>query len=261
MAGKGLKSGKLKQIWLTNGASNLEELHNRSKQNILRRVKEDHLDLPPKIVSPYYLELENMKGYKTVFDEYLTWAESVGKHFNSGRHMIELIVLRKFIAMEKVSHSVELAQQAIDEGVDVLRRGELLVVPTETVYGLAADAGNDAAVRKIFSLKGRPADHPLIVHIADASKLPDWAIDVPDIAYRLAEQFWPGPLTLILKKHSRVSTAVTGGQDTIGLRCPDNPLTLALLHAFGGGVAAPSRPAFLASHREGPFSPRRSVAA
>lgn len=132
------------------------------------------------------------------------------------------------------------SQQTIQEGVAVLRNGALLVIPTETVYGLAADAGNDAAVQKIFRLKGRPADHPLIVHIADATKITDWAIDVPDIAYRLAEQFWPGPLTLILKKHPRVSTAVTGGQDTIGLRCPDNPLTLALLRAFGGGVAAPS---------------------
>lgn len=133
-----------------------------------------------------------------------------------------------------------LEQHAIDDGVATLRRGELLAIPTETVYGLAADAGNDAAVGKIFRLKGRPADHPLIVHIADASKLTDWAIDVPDIAYRLAAQFWPGPLTMVLKKHPRVSEVVTGGQDTIGLRCPNNPLTLDLLRAFGGGVAAPS---------------------
>lgn len=128
----------------------------------------------------------------------------------------------------------------IDDAVAALRRGELLAIPTETVYGLAADARNAQAVAKIFALKGRPADHPLIVHIADARQLAEWAIDIPDSAYVLAQAFWPGPLTLILRKQPGVLDAVTGGQDTVGLRCPDNASTLALLRAFGGGLAAPS---------------------
>ena len=117
---KRLKTGKMKQIWLTDGASNLEELHNRTKKYILRRVKEDHLDLPPKIVAPYYLELDDMKAYESVFDEYLEWAKSEGKSLGSGRHMVELIVLRKFIANKKVEHSVELAEQAIEQGKKVI---------------------------------------------------------------------------------------------------------------------------------------------
>ena len=128
----------------------------------------------------------------------------------------------------------------IDDAVAALRRGELLAIPTETVYGLAADARNAQAVAKIFALKGRPADHPLIVHIADVRQLAEWAIDIPDSAYHLAQAFWPGPLTLILRKHPDVPDTVTGGQDTIGLRCPDNATTLTLLRAFGGGLAAPS---------------------
>ena len=129
---------------------------------------------------------------------------------------------------------------SISDAVAELRRGRLLAIPTETVYGLAADAKNPAAVRRIFELKGRPSDHPLIVHIADAAQLPEWAIDIPEAAYRLAETFWPGPLTLILNKHPEVPDAVTGGQDTIGLRCPDNALTLQLLRELNGGLAAPS---------------------
>jgi len=117
---KRLKTGKMKQIWLTDGASNLEELHNRTKKYILRRVKEDHLDLPPKIVSPYYLEMDDVRGYNSVFDEYLKWAESEGKSLGAGRHMVELIVLRKFIANKKVEHSVELAEQAIEQGKKVI---------------------------------------------------------------------------------------------------------------------------------------------
>lgn len=117
---KRLKTGKMKQIWLTDGASNLEELHNRTKKYILRRVKEDHLDLPPKIVAPYYLELDDMKAYESVFDDYLEWAKSEGKSLGSGRHMVELIVLRKFISLKKVEHSVELAEQAIEQGKKVI---------------------------------------------------------------------------------------------------------------------------------------------
>ncbi len=121
-----------------------------------------------------------------------------------------------------------------------LRRGEAIGLPTETVYGLAADASNAEAVRKIFTLKGRPADHPLIVHIADASQLAQWARSTPESAQRLANAFWPGPLTLILKKRDDVPSIVTGGQDSIGLRCPAHPVALELLRAFGGGLAAPS---------------------
>ncbi len=128
----------------------------------------------------------------------------------------------------------------IQRAAQLLTQGELVAIPTETVYGLAADAKNPAAINKIFALKGRPANHPLIVHISGADQLSHWAVDIPDIAYRLAEQFWPGPLTLILNKRSDVPSEVTGGQQTIGLRCPNNPLTLALLKQFDGGLAAPS---------------------
>jgi L-threonylcarbamoyladenylate synthase len=121
-----------------------------------------------------------------------------------------------------------------------LRRGEAIGLPTETVYGLAADASNADAVRNIFALKGRPADHPLIVHIADASQLAQWASAIPETATRLADAFWPGPLTMILKKREDVPAVVTGGQDSIGLRCPAHPVALAVLNAFGGGLAAPS---------------------
>jgi L-threonylcarbamoyladenylate synthase len=129
---------------------------------------------------------------------------------------------------------------AIAEAVTALRRGDLVAIPTETVYGLAADARNPDAVRKIFALKGRPADHPLIVHISGADQLAQWALEVPDAAYQLAERFWPGPLTFILNKRADVPDEVTGGQGTVGLRCPDNALTLELLRQFQGGLAAPS---------------------
>ena len=121
-----------------------------------------------------------------------------------------------------------------------LRRGDVIGLPTETVYGLAADASRPEAVRRIFALKGRPADHPLIVHIAGANQLDRWAREVPDAARTLAEAFWPGPLTLILRRQPAVPDEVTGGQDTVGLRCPAHPMALALLHEFDGGLAAPS---------------------
>jgi L-threonylcarbamoyladenylate synthase len=122
----------------------------------------------------------------------------------------------------------------------VLRSGGLVAFPTETVYGLGADAANERAVMTVFSTKGRPADHPLIVHLATAAEMTHWARDIPDDAWRIAERFWPGPLTLILRRAQGVSDAVTGGQDTIGLRVPAHPVALALLKAFGGGIAAPS---------------------
>ena len=145
------------------------------------------------------------------------------------------------------------AAAELDTAVDALRRGEVIGLPTETVYGLAGDAANPAAIARIFALKGRPADHPLIVHVAGAEALDDWARDVPELARRLAAEFWPGPLTLILRRHADVAMAVTGGQDSIGLRCPRHPLALALLKRFGGGLAAPS------ANRFGRISPTRAA--
>lgn len=115
-----------------------------------------------------------------------------------------------------------------------------MAFPTETVYGLGADASNPAALKKIFAVKGRPADHPLIVHIADMSELKHWAAEVPRAAWLLAETFWPGPLTMVLRCAPRVSNLITGGQDTIGVRVPGHPVAQRLLKAFGGGIAAPS---------------------
>lgn len=128
----------------------------------------------------------------------------------------------------------------IGRALEVLRSGGLVAIPTETVYGLGADADNAAAVRRVFSTKGRPADHPLIVHIADADAMSVWAADVPDDARTLAARFWPGPLTLVLWRATKVLDVVTGGLDTVALRSPDHPDAIALLRAFGGGIAAPS---------------------
>ena len=131
-------------------------------------------------------------------------------------------------------------EEEIARAVDVLRRGQLVAFPTETVYGLGADAANPQAVQRLFTVKRRPPDHPVIVHIASAGRLAHFAIDVPEAARVLADAFWPGPLTLVVKRNERVASEVTGGRDTVGLRVPDHPLALALLEAFGGGVAAPS---------------------
>ncbi|HEV7558977.1 MAG TPA: L-threonylcarbamoyladenylate synthase, partial [Kofleriaceae bacterium] len=121
-----------------------------------------------------------------------------------------------------------------------LRRGGLVAFPTETVYGLGADASNDAAVANIFAAKGRPRAHPLIVHLASNARLDDWAIDIPDAARRLVARAWPGPLTVILSRSARVADAVTGGAPTVGLRVPAHPMAQALLRELGGGIAAPS---------------------
>jgi len=131
-------------------------------------------------------------------------------------------------------------QEDLPRAVAALAAGRLVAFPTETVYGLGADASNESAVRRIFAAKGRPPGHPLIVHLPDAEALDDWAADVPELARRLAAAFWPGPLTLILKRSARVADAVTGGLPTVGLRVPDHPVARALLHAFGGALAAPS---------------------
>ncbi|AYH43126.1 threonylcarbamoyl-AMP synthase [Azoarcus sp. DN11] len=135
---------------------------------------------------------------------------------------------------------MSVAADEIQRAADLLRAGELVGMPTETVYGLAADALNVEAVGRIFSAKGRPADHPLIVHLPDATHLARWARAIPKDALALAKAFWPGPLTLILKREEGVPDAVTGGQDTVGLRVPDHPVALALLRAFDSGIAAPS---------------------
>ncbi len=133
-----------------------------------------------------------------------------------------------------------MSRSPVDEALEVIRNGGLVAIPTETVYGLAADASSDAAVRRIFAAKGRPADHPLIVHVADATQLPDWAAEVPPSAATLADTCWPGPLTLLVPKAAHVLPVVTGGRGTVGVRVPAHPLTLELLARFGGGLAAPS---------------------
>ncbi len=128
----------------------------------------------------------------------------------------------------------------IDRAVEVIRAGGLVAMPTETVYGLAADATNAEAVRRIFTVKGRPVDHPLIVHLADADQLSTWASSVPDSARRLTEVAWPGPLTAILHRADGVLDEVTGGLDTVGVRVPAHPVAAALLERVGVGLAAPS---------------------
>ena len=121
-----------------------------------------------------------------------------------------------------------------------IRNGGLVAMPTETVYGLAADATNPDAVARIFGIKGRPVDHPLIVHLADAGQLDDWAANVPDTARVLAEAAWPGPLTIIVPRSESVLDEVTGGRDTVGLRVPAHPMARQLLELAGVGLAAPS---------------------
>ncbi len=132
------------------------------------------------------------------------------------------------------------SDQEIKNAVAVLRAGGLVAFPTETVYGLGADAANPEALKKVFAAKGRPHDHPLIVHVADAVQLANWAREIPPAAGKLAKKFWPGPLTIILRRAASVSDLVTGGQDTVALRVPSHPVAQALLRAFGGGIAAPS---------------------
>jgi len=130
--------------------------------------------------------------------------------------------------------------QAIAEAARRIQAGELVAFPTETVYGLGADASNDAAVAGIFAAKGRPADHPLIVHVADAAHVEAYASSVPPFAARLMKAFWPGPLTVILPRKPGIAAAAAGGQDSIGLRCPAHPVALAFLKACNTGVAGPS---------------------
>lgn len=128
----------------------------------------------------------------------------------------------------------------VQRAAQVIRAGGLVAFPTETVYGLGADATDPAAVARIFAAKGRPADHPLIVHLGDPDLVEAWADVVPPEAHLLSDAFWPGPLTMLLRRSPKVPDAVTGGRDTVGLRVPDHPLALQLLGAVGDGVAAPS---------------------
>lgn len=129
---------------------------------------------------------------------------------------------------------------AIARATAVLRAGGIVALPTETVYGLGADARNPAAVARVFVAKSRPTNHPLIVHLADAAQVCDWAREVPGCVRDLAKHFWPGPLTVVLKRAPGVLDAVTGGQDTVALRLPAHPVAQALLRDFGDGICAPS---------------------
>lgn len=163
----------------------------------------------------------------------------------------------------------QLDQVAIDAAARALESGQLVAFPTETVYGLGADAENPQAVAAIYAAKGRPQDHPVIVHLAPDAPLDYWATEIPREAQALAEAFWPGPLTMILKRAPNIPDAVSGGQDTVGLRCPAHPVAIALLRAFKagrGGVAAPSANKFgavsptLAQHVRDEFDADGSVA-
>ena len=130
--------------------------------------------------------------------------------------------------------------EEVRRAADILKRGGLVAFPTETVYGLGADASSANAVARLYKVKGRPGDHPVIVHFASAEEAFTWAREVPDAARRLAARFWPGPLTLILKRSQLAQDFVTGGQDTVGLRVPSHPVARELLKEFNKGVAAPS---------------------
>ncbi|HYX74891.1 MAG TPA: L-threonylcarbamoyladenylate synthase [Steroidobacteraceae bacterium] len=147
---------------------------------------------------------------------------------------------------------VRATQVEIETAVQALRDGELVAFPTETVYGLGANAQNPAAVRRIFEVKGRPPTHPLIVHLDSPRYLHRWVRNVPDGAARLAEVFWPGPLTMVMRRAPNVHDVITGGQDTIAIRVPAHPMAQQLLTAFGGGIAAPS------ANRYGRLSPTRA---
>jgi len=144
----------------------------------------------------------------------------------------------------------------IKKAAKALNDGHLVAFPTETVYGLGADATNEEAVSRIYSVKGRPKDHPLIVHISSINQLSNWARDIPEYAIKLAKEFWPGPMTLIIKRSDLAKDFITGGQDNVGLRVPNQPVALALLSEFeslgGLGIAAPS------ANRFGAVSPTSS---
>lgn len=147
---------------------------------------------------------------------------------------------------------------AISKAAKALKDGHLVAFPTETVYGLGADATNESAVSQVYAVKGRPTDHPLIVHISSINQISKWATDIPDYAIKLARDFWPGPMTLILKRSDLAKDFITGGQENVGLRVPSQAVALTLLAEFeslgGQGVAAPS------ANRFGAVSPTTSLA-
>ena len=149
-------------------------------------------------------------------------------------------------------------QVEIRKAAQALKDGHLVAFPTETVYGLGADATNENAVSRVYSVKARPTDHPLIVHISSINQLVKWAIDIPEFAIKLAEEFWPGPMTLILKRSEIAKDFITGGQENVGVRVPSHPVALELLSEFeklgGSGVAAPS------ANRFGAVSPTTAAA-
>jgi L-threonylcarbamoyladenylate synthase len=151
-----------------------------------------------------------------------------------------------------MAKTMRATQLELDTAVQALRDGELVVFPTETVYGLGAHAAHPAALRRVFELKGRPPTHPLIVHLDSQRFLPRWAREIPPAAQKLAERFWPGPLTLVLPRTPNVHPLVTGGQDTVAVRVPAHPMAQQLLTALGGGIAAPS------ANRFGRLSPTRA---
>lgn len=128
----------------------------------------------------------------------------------------------------------------LQKAVELLHAGKLVAFPTETVYGLGADAANPEAVKKIFTAKGRPATHPVIVHLENQEQLSAWACKISPLAWQLAQKFWPGPMTLVLERAPHVSDTITGGQNTIAVRVPNHPIAQKLLHGFGSGIAAPS---------------------
>jgi L-threonylcarbamoyladenylate synthase len=156
--------------------------------------------------------------------------------FSQKGWIIELMTSGQFVS--------NCTADAMARAAQSLKSGSLIAFPTETVYGLGADATNQQAVARIYEVKGRPADHPLIVHVADMQDIAQWSDEIPDYAIALARAFWPGPMTLILKRSSLAQDFITGGQETVGLRVPDHVVALALLNEFkkigGNGIAAPS---------------------
>ena len=142
----------------------------------------------------------------------------------------------------------------IHSAAQALSAGHLIAFPTETVYGLGADATNPDAVKRIYEVKGRPSDHPLIVHIAAIDQMAQWAMDIPEFAITLARDFWPGPMTLVLKRSAKAKDFITGGQETVALRVPAHPIALSLLQEFKEGIAAPS------ANRFGSVSPTTAEA-
>jgi L-threonylcarbamoyladenylate synthase len=144
------------------------------------------------------------------------------------------------VEQDSMTIVVSVDDDSIREAAAILRRGGLVAFPTETVYGLGANADDPAAVRAMFAAKGRPADHPVIVHVGSATMLGQWAAEVSRSAAALADAFWPGPLTLVVRRTNRASDLVTGGLETVGLRVPGHPVAQRLLAEFGGAIAAPS---------------------